>query len=94
MTSGPELAEGFDCGLFKPSLRASLESLDSARDAEPVEAPGAKHPVETCNERFSLFAGAYSRIQGMRELCRLALCVIGRSQFLPEVVDGLLDPLL
>jgi hypothetical protein len=58
LCSGPELAEGFDCGLFKPPLRANLE-------------PGAKHPVETCNESFSLFAGAYSRIQRIRELCRL-----------------------
>ena len=36
-----------------------------------VEGPGAKRPVETCNESFSLFARAYSRIQRIRELCRL-----------------------
>ena len=39
VTSGPEPAEGFDCGLFRPQLRANLEL-------------GAKHPVETCNEVF------------------------------------------
>jgi hypothetical protein len=39
----------YDCGLFRPPLRASLE-------------PGAKHRAETCNKDFSLFAGAYSRI--------------------------------
>jgi hypothetical protein len=43
--SGPELAEGFDCGLFRPPLRASLESLDLARDPELVEGLGAKYPV-------------------------------------------------
>ena len=37
VTSGPELVEGFDCGLFRPPLRASLESLDFARDPEHVE---------------------------------------------------------
>jgi hypothetical protein len=61
-TSGPERAEGFDYGLFWPPLRASLESLDLARDPELVEGLGAKHPVETCNEDFSSFAGANSRI--------------------------------
>ncbi len=55
------------------ALRASLESLDSARDAEPVEARGAKHPVETCNKVFSLFAGSYSRIRRIRELVRLTV---------------------
>ena len=40
------------------ALRAGLEQ-------------GAKHPFETCNEAFSLFAGAYSRIRRIRELCRL-----------------------
>ena len=58
VTSEPEPAEGFDCGLFRPQLRANLEL-------------GAKHPVETCNEDFSSFAGAYSRIYRIRELCRL-----------------------
>ena len=29
VTLGPEPAEGFDCGLFRPPLRANLESLDS-----------------------------------------------------------------
>jgi hypothetical protein len=38
-TSGPERAEGFDCGLFRPPLRASLEL-------------GAKHSVETCTKIF------------------------------------------
>ena len=64
VTSGPEPAEGFDCCLFEPSLRASLE-------------PGAKHPVETCNESTSLFAGATSRIQRIRGLCRLEDLLIG-----------------
>ena len=41
--------KGFDSGLFRPSLRASLERV-------------RKHPVETCNKDSSLFAGAYSRI--------------------------------
>ena len=38
---------------------------------ELVEGRVAKHPVETCNEDFSSFAGAYSRIYRIRELCRL-----------------------
>ena len=33
----------------------------------PSLEPGAKHPGETCNESFSLSAGAYSRIQRIRE---------------------------
>ncbi len=39
--------KGFDSGLFRPSLRASLESLDFARDPELVEGRVRKHPVET-----------------------------------------------
>jgi hypothetical protein len=44
-----------------------------AQGPEPVEGVGAKHPAEACNKDFSLFAGAYSRMQRIRELCRLAV---------------------
>ena len=44
LCSGPELAEGFDCGLLRPPLRASLESLDSARDPEPGRWAGCEAP--------------------------------------------------
>ena len=64
---GPEPVDGLRLRPFRPSLRASLESLDYARDAEPVEARGAKHPVETRNKDLAVVAGGYSRINWIRE---------------------------
>jgi hypothetical protein len=61
------LSKDFDCGLFRPPLRASLESLDSARDPELVEGRVRKHPVETRHQDLQFVAGAYSRILKIRE---------------------------
>jgi hypothetical protein len=63
--------KGFDSGLFRPSLRAGLESLDRLGTLSKVEGRVRKHPVETCNKDSYLFAGAYSRILRIREICRL-----------------------
>ena len=48
------LSKDFDCGLFRPPLRASLERV-------------RKHPVETRNQDLQSVAGAYSRILKIRE---------------------------
>jgi len=45
---------GFDSGLFRPSLRASLER-------------GVKHRVETYQKANGFLVGAYSRIPRIRE---------------------------
>ncbi len=52
MNTLPSLSRDFDYGLFRPPLRASLESLDFTWDPELVEGQGAKHPVETRNKDF------------------------------------------
>jgi hypothetical protein len=61
------LPKDFDCGLFRPPLRASLESLDFARDPELVEGQVWEYPVETRNRYFQCVGGACSRILRIRE---------------------------
>ncbi len=65
--TAPSESRGFDSGLYRPALRASLEPFDRLTVPSIVEGQGAKHRVETCGEEILFFAGAYSRSCKLRE---------------------------